>query len=119
MIGDTRGSRSDVGRIRAWTEGYGHRIQDAVFRCWMTARAVERLRWALTDLRDPADDVRILPLGTRCVDAERPAARVFGRAKPTRITDFVENQGQAVALRGPSSSVGAERPKEPPLCAVQ
>ena len=60
-------------------EGSGHRIQYSVFRCWMTARAVERFRWALTDLRDPADAVRLLPLGTRCVDAERPAARVFGR----------------------------------------
>ena len=38
-------------------EGYGHRIQYSVFRCWMTARAVERLRWELTDLLDPADDV--------------------------------------------------------------
>ena len=55
-------------------EGYGHRIQYSVFRCWMTARAVERLRWKLTELLDPADDVLLMPLCKRCVDAERPAA---------------------------------------------
>ncbi len=31
-------------------EGYGHRIQYSMFRCWMTAREVERLRWELTKM---------------------------------------------------------------------
>ena len=49
-------------------EGYGHRIQYSVFRCWMTAREVERLRWELTEILDPADDVLLMPLCKRCVD---------------------------------------------------
>ena len=49
-------------------EGYGHRIQYSVFRCWMTALEVERLRWELTEILDPADDVLLMPLCKRCVD---------------------------------------------------
>ena len=49
-------------------EGYGHRIQYSVFRCWMTTREVERLRWELTEMLDPADDVLLIPLCQRCLD---------------------------------------------------
>ena len=49
-------------------EGYGDRIQYSVFRCWMTARDVERLRWELTEILKPADDVLLMPLCKRCVD---------------------------------------------------
>lgn len=49
-------------------EGYGHRIQYSVFRCWMTARELERLRWELTELLDPEDDVMLIPLCGNCVD---------------------------------------------------
>ena len=48
-------------------EGYGERMQWSVFRCWMTKRAMERLRWELTALLDPADEVLLIPLCGTCV----------------------------------------------------
>ena len=48
-------------------EGYGERIQYSIFRCWMTRLEMERLRWELTDLLDPADAVMLIPLCGNCV----------------------------------------------------
>jgi CRISPR-associated protein Cas2 len=48
-------------------EGYGERIQYSVFRCWMSKRELERLRWELTELLDAADDVMLIPLCSSCV----------------------------------------------------
>jgi CRISPR-associated protein Cas2 len=61
-------------------EGYGERMQYSVFRCWLNERGVERLRWELTELLTPEDDVLFIPLCHRCVsgmrkthaDVERP-----------------------------------------------
>lgn len=47
-------------------EGYGSRLQYSVFRCWMTPREMERLRWELTTILQPEDDVLIIPLCARC-----------------------------------------------------
>lgn len=52
-------------------EGYGERVQYSIFRCWMTARAVERLRWELTEMLEPEDDVLMIPLCPRCVQGMR------------------------------------------------
>jgi CRISPR-associated protein Cas2 len=48
-------------------EGYGERMQYSVFRCWMTRREVERLRWELTELLAGEDDVILIPLCGSCV----------------------------------------------------
>ena len=48
-------------------EGYGERMQYSVFRCWMTASQVQRLRWELTEMLKPEDDVLVIPLCSRCV----------------------------------------------------
>jgi CRISPR-associated protein Cas2 len=48
-------------------EGYGERMQWSVFRCWMTRLEMERLRWELTELLDPADEVMLIPLCETCV----------------------------------------------------
>ncbi len=60
-------------------EGYGERVQYSVFRCWMTKREMERLRWELTERLDPEDEVMLIPLCASCVagivgihGAERP-----------------------------------------------
>lgn len=47
-------------------EGYGQRVQYSVFRCWLTPRAMERLRWELTQMLTPEDDVLLIPLCARC-----------------------------------------------------
>jgi CRISPR-associated protein Cas2 len=48
-------------------EGYGERMQYSVFRCWLTPRELQRLRWELTGLLDPADEVLFIPLCAGCV----------------------------------------------------
>jgi CRISPR-associated protein Cas2 len=49
-------------------EGYGERMQYSVFRCWLTRREMERLRWELTELLEPEDDVLLIPLCGTCVE---------------------------------------------------
>ena len=48
-------------------EGYGGRVQYSVFRCWLTAREAERLRWELTELLAAEDEVLLIPLCGGCV----------------------------------------------------
>jgi CRISPR-associated protein Cas2 len=47
-------------------EGYGERMQYSVFRCWMTARQVQQLRWELTQMLADEDDVLLIPLCPSC-----------------------------------------------------
>lgn len=49
-------------------EGYGTRVQYSIFRCWMNPTEVARLRWELTELLKPEDEVLMIPLCARCVD---------------------------------------------------
>ena len=61
----------DPKRLRAAAkhlEGYGHRIQYSVFRCWMSAQQMQRLRWELTEILEKEDDVLMIPLCSRCVE---------------------------------------------------
>jgi CRISPR-associated protein Cas2 len=48
-------------------EGYGERMQYSVFRCWLTRLEKERLRWELTELLTPDDEVLVIPLCGSCV----------------------------------------------------
>ena len=48
-------------------EGYGERMQYSVFRCWMTPRQMQQLRWELTELLATEDDVLLIPLCAACV----------------------------------------------------
>lgn len=50
-------------------EGFGHRMQYSVFRCWMTPKQAEELRWKLTEQLKPEDDVLMIPLCDQCVKA--------------------------------------------------
>jgi CRISPR-associated protein Cas2 len=52
-------------------EGYGERMQYSVFRCWLTRREMERLRWELTEIVAPEDDVLLIPLCEGCVGGIR------------------------------------------------
>ena len=49
-------------------EGYGERMQYSIFRCWMSPKQVECLRWELTGILTTDDDVLIIPLCSRCVE---------------------------------------------------
>src|SRR5947209_14694556 len=52
-------------------EGYGQRMQYSVFRCWLTVRQMEKLRWELTELLAAEDDVLLIPLCEGCVAGMR------------------------------------------------
>ncbi len=54
-------------RVARILEGYGHRLQYSVFRCHLTARNVERLRWELLEEMTDDDELLIVPLCTKCV----------------------------------------------------
>jgi CRISPR-associated protein Cas2 len=48
-------------------EGTGQRMQESVFRCWLTPAGVQELRWELTEVLEPNDEVLMIPLCARCV----------------------------------------------------
>ena len=47
-------------------EGYGERLQFSIFRCRLTERELERLRWELTEKMLQEDDLLIVGLCARC-----------------------------------------------------
>jgi CRISPR-associated protein Cas2 len=47
-------------------EGYGERLQFSVFRCRLTERELERLRWELTQKMSTEDNLLIVGLCARC-----------------------------------------------------
>lgn len=48
-------------------QGYGRRLQYSVFRCHLSAREIERLKWELSKICTPEDSVMFLPLCSSCV----------------------------------------------------
>lgn len=58
-------------RVARLLEGYGERLQYSVFRCRLTPREEERLRWELTKLLDKQDAWLIVPLCGSCVQRLR------------------------------------------------
>jgi CRISPR-associated protein Cas2 len=65
-------------------EGYGDRVQYSVFRCWLSSTQMERLRWELTELLKPDDEVLLIPLCSRCVDG---IVGIHGQERPVEWTD--------------------------------
>lgn len=53
-------------RVAKLLEGYGERLQYSVFRCRLTAREEERLRWELTRITVPEDAWLVVPLCDAC-----------------------------------------------------
>jgi CRISPR-associated protein Cas2 len=52
-------------------EGYGERVQYSVFRCWLTPRRMEQLRWELTEMLTTEDDILIIPICGPCATGIR------------------------------------------------
>lgn len=48
-------------------EGTGERLQYSVFRCWLTPRDLQRLRWELTEILQSEDQALFIPICERCV----------------------------------------------------
>ena len=69
---DVRDS-SRLRRVAHHLQGYGERLQYSVFRCKLSERSVERLRWELSKIMSPEDGLLVIGLCAPC------AARVKRR----------------------------------------
>ena len=47
-------------------KGYGHNLQYSIFRCRLTKRQSEQLRWELATLLDPVDSLMVASLCPDC-----------------------------------------------------
>ena len=65
-------------------EGYGHRIQYSIFRCWLTQRDMEKLRWELTEILETEDEVLLIPLCGQCVGG---IVGIHGNDRPPEWTE--------------------------------
>lgn len=54
-------------RVAKVLAGYGTRVQYSLFRCFLTVREVERLRWELHRVMDKRDGLLIVSLCPSCV----------------------------------------------------
>jgi len=55
-------------RVAKHLEGYGTRVQYSVFRCYLSAEQMQKLKWELTQrFVASEDDVMFIPLCARCV----------------------------------------------------
>lgn len=52
-------------------EGYGQRIQFSVFRCYLSERTLQRLRWELSTILNLEDDLLVVRLCNSCVASIR------------------------------------------------
>jgi CRISPR-associated protein Cas2 len=66
-------------RVARHMEGYGERLQYSLFRCWLTPREAEKVRWELTQIAAAEDDVLFIPLCGRCHDGVRVTHQVAKR----------------------------------------
>ncbi len=60
-------------KVAKHLEGYGERMQYSLFRCRLTERQLERLRWELTKILKPEDALLVIGLCQHC------AARVHSK----------------------------------------
>ena len=48
-------------------EGYGDKLQYSIFRCWLSQRTREKLRWELEKVLTAEDDLLLIRLSHQCV----------------------------------------------------
>lgn len=56
-------------------EGYGERLQFSIFRCRLTPREREKLRWQLEKILTKEDNLLIVGLCSQCVERVRACNR--------------------------------------------
>lgn len=55
-------------RVHELVSGYGSRLQLSVFRCWLTDREREKMRWELAKEMAPEDELLLIGLCPDCVN---------------------------------------------------
>ncbi|MGE4000888.1 MAG: CRISPR-associated endonuclease Cas2, partial [Planctomycetaceae bacterium] len=53
-------------RVAKKLEAYGSRVQDSIFRCRLDRPGLEKLRWELAEIMDPADSLLVMPICSQC-----------------------------------------------------
>jgi len=69
MIAYDVGDPKRLRRTAKHMEGYGERMQYSGFRCWLTPQQAQCLRWEMTEILAPEDDLLLIPLCSRCVES--------------------------------------------------
>ena len=72
VLYDVRDSRR-LQRTARILKGYGHRMQYSVFRCRLSLRDMERLRWEVARILEKEDDILFVPLCQSCIAKLRAA----------------------------------------------
>jgi CRISPR-associated protein Cas2 len=52
-------------------QGYGERMQYSIFRCWLSQRGREKLRWELEKVLKAEDSLLLIRLSDQCVSGIR------------------------------------------------
>ena len=77
----------DEGRLRIVArllQGYGERIQYSVFRCRLSKTDLGRLRWELSLIMAPEDDLLVIPLCEHCAGSvSETSGRHWDEESPT------------------------------------
>lgn len=60
-----------LNRTAKHLKGYGTRLQYSIFRCRLSDRQVERLRWELAKILDKSDNLLIIGLCLKCAERIR------------------------------------------------
>ena len=61
--------------------GYGTRLQLSVFRCWLSVRQLEQMRWEMEKQLDKEDSLLFVPLCSSCI------GRLVARNRPESWKD--------------------------------
>ncbi len=74
----------DIRSLKRWRkaykllQGYGERVQYSMFRCWLSQRDREKLRWQLEEILVKEDNLLLIRLSHQCVrgivDYNRPGS---------------------------------------------
>ena len=67
---DIRNSKR-LSSIAKLLKGYGHRLQYSIFRCRLSSREMEKLRWESKKILSGEDDFLIIELCKNCVSKIR------------------------------------------------
>ena len=49
-------------------QGSGERLQYSIFRCRLSRRDIEKLRWRLSEILDPEDSILLVGLCNNCIE---------------------------------------------------
>jgi len=85
-------------RVAKVLTGYGARVQYSVFRCFLSSREVERLRWELQRVMKKEDGLLIVSLCPHCLRELR--SRLPGEAWPEEPPLYEILDGQELSTSG-------------------